>query len=54
MKYHEAMATAEKDKWDEAVKEEHDCMEMLQVLKVVPRSKVPEDAIILTSTWAMK
>ena len=54
MKYHEAMATADKDKWDQAVKDEHDRMEKYQVFEAVPRSEVPKDAKILTSTWAMK
>ena len=54
MKYHEAMATADKDKWTEAVKEEYDRMTKFKVFQAVPKSEVPDDAKVLTSTWAMK
>ena len=54
MKYHEMMATGNKDKWTGAVKEEYDRMTKFKVFQAVPKSKAPEDAKVLTSTWAMK
>ena len=54
MKYHEAMATADKEKWTEAAKEEYDHVTKFKVFQAVPKSKVLEDAKVLTSTWAMK
>ena len=54
MKYHEAMATADKEKWTEAAKDEYHRMTKFKVFQAVPRSKVLEDAKVLTSTWTMK
>ena len=54
MKDHEAMATAEKDKWKEAVKEEYDHMTKFNLFRAVPRNKVPEDAKVPPSTWEIK
>ena len=54
MKDHEAMATAEKDKWKEAVKEEYDHMTKFKLFQAVPRNKVPEDAKVPPSTWEIK
>ena len=54
MKYDQAMATNEKEEWKKSVKDEHDRFEKGKVFKAVPKGEVPEDAKILTSTWAMK
>jgi hypothetical protein len=54
MKYDEAMAGPDADKWKIAVEEEHDRMVKHQVFKPVPPEKLPEGAKVLTSTWAMK
>ena len=54
MKFDEAMATADKDKWQKAVNEEHDCMTKCNVWKPVKIKEVPEGAKVISSTWAMK
>jgi hypothetical protein len=54
MKYKEAMASSDHDKWQKAVDEEHERMLKPNVWKPVLRKNVPERAKILTSTWAMK
>jgi ubiquitin len=53
MNYNEAIKS-EKDKWDYAVKEEHDQMIDNKVLQPVPIDEIPEGAKIMTSAWAMK
>jgi hypothetical protein len=47
-------ASADKDKWIKAMEEEHDRMVHQGVWKAVPPSEVPDDAKIITSTWANK
>jgi hypothetical protein len=54
MKYDEAMAGPDKDKWKQVVKEEHEHMIKTNVFKVVTYKDVPKGSKILTSTWAMK
>eukprot|EP00957_Ditylum_brightwellii_P211343 15366072-Ditylum_brightwellii.AAC.3 len=54
MIYDEAMNTLEKEDWDEAVMKEHSSFKKYKVWKAVPINEVPEDAKILTLTWAMK
>eukprot|EP00957_Ditylum_brightwellii_P047361 3597867-Ditylum_brightwellii.AAC.1 len=54
MNYDEAMAGPDKDKWKEAFKEECECMEKHKVSKSVPRTKLPKDAKLMTSTLAVK
>ena len=54
MKYNEAMASPDREKWLEAVKEEYHKMIRYNVFKFVPEDAVPDNATILTSTWAMK
>jgi hypothetical protein len=53
MNYNEAIKS-EKDKWDYAVKEEHDRMVNNKVWESVPIDKSPEGTKIMTSAWAMK
>jgi hypothetical protein len=48
MKYDQAMAGEDTEKWKVAVKEEHGRMEDHEVFKAVPRDEVPEGAKILT------
>jgi len=54
MNYKAAMKTADKPKWDQAVEEEHDRMIKMGVWEAVPRSEVPKDAKVISTTWAMK
>jgi hypothetical protein len=53
MNYNEAIQS-EKEKWDYAVKEEHDRMEDNKVFQPVPINEIPEGTKIMTSAWAMK
>jgi hypothetical protein len=49
------MTQPDKDKWNYAVKEEHDRMvDNIVVWKVVSIDKIPENVKIMTSAWAMK
>eukprot|EP00957_Ditylum_brightwellii_P068382 5191266-Ditylum_brightwellii.AAC.1 len=48
------MAGPDKDKWKESVKEEYGHMEKHKVFKSIPRTKLPKNAKVVTSTWAMK
>ena len=54
MNYKAAMKTADKPKWYLAVNEEHKQMIKMEVWEVVPRNKVPKDAKVISTTWAMK
>jgi hypothetical protein len=54
MKYEQAMKSKDKNAWEIAVKEEHDRMKKYKVFKAVSKDKLPKQAKILTSTWAMK
>jgi len=54
MNYKAAMKTADKPKWDLAVDEEHERMIKMGVWEAVPRSKVPKDSKVISTTWAMK
>ena len=54
MKYDEAMATKDRIGWTKAVAKEHGRMKTAVVFKAVKRRKIPRNAKVLTSTWAMK
>eukprot|EP00957_Ditylum_brightwellii_P123174 9391202-Ditylum_brightwellii.AAC.1 len=54
MNFDEAMASKDKKKWEKAVDKEHDKFVKYSVWKPVPKSEVPKDAKVLTSTWTMK
>ena len=54
MKYDEAMASEDKDNWEEAVDQEKSKFNKYKVFKSTPIEDVPKDAKILTSTWSMK
>jgi len=54
MNYKAVMKTADKAKWDQAVNEEHKWMIKMGVWEAVPRSKVPKDAKVISTTWVMK
>jgi hypothetical protein len=54
MKYKEAMASSDRDKWQKAVDEEHERMLKHNMWKPVLRKDVPEGTKILMLTWAMK
>ena len=54
IKFDEAMQMPDASKWIKAVEEDHDRMQKYNVWEPDPESQVPENAKILTSTWAMK
>lgn len=54
MKFNEAMASADRKKFEKAVEEEHQRMVDHQVFKAIPKSEVPDGGKIITSTWAIK
>jgi hypothetical protein len=54
LKYKQAMATPEKEKWKQAVKEEHERMKEHNVWDPVPKTEIPKGGKVLTTTWAMK
>ena len=54
MKFNEAMAAADKDKWENAVDEEHERFVKRRVFEAVLKKDMPAAAKILTTTWAMK
>ena len=54
MKYDEAMAMLAKAEWKEAIEEEYQKMKDHSVFQLVKINDLPQDAKILTSTWAMK
>ena len=54
MKFDQAMASNDKEKWENAVQEEHERFERNRVFVATSIDQVPKDAKILTSTWAMK
>ena len=54
MKCNEAMAGPKANKWKLAVEEEYDRMMSHGVFEPVPNDEVPDDAKILTLTWALK
>jgi Reverse transcriptase (RNA-dependent DNA polymerase) len=54
MKYEQAMASPGAAEWAKAVDKEHDRTVNAHVFKATPLSEVPDDATILTETWAMK
>jgi hypothetical protein len=53
-KYKEAMKGPEKQKWENAVFEEHETMVKNQVWRAVSKKDVPRNAKVMSSTWAMK
>jgi hypothetical protein len=54
MKYDAAMESPDAAQWKKAVEDEHDRMVNNNVWIPVPKSNVPQEAKVLTSTWAMK
>lgn len=54
LKYRQAMASSDKAEWDTEIKAEHDRFKKFKVVKVVPKSELPRNAKILTTTWAFK
>ena len=54
MKYKEAMETDERENWKKSVEEEHERMKKYKVWEPIEEKNVPEDATVITSTWAMK
>ena len=54
MKYNEAMQQPDREQWVKAVREEHDRFIQYNVFKPVKKNEVPNDAKVLTTTWAMK
>jgi hypothetical protein len=54
MKYDQAINGPDKEKWKQAVQEEHERMVTHGVFKTVPKDEVPIGAKVLSSAWAMK
>ena len=54
MKYDTAMKSSDAEQWRKAVEKEYERMEENGVWTPVPKSTVPTNAKVLTSTWAMK
>ena len=54
MKYPEAMAGEDREKWKEAVEQEHDKMARMKVWRPVKLKNFPKGSKILSSTWSMK
>jgi len=54
MNYNSAMKTADKPKWYQVVNEEHKWMINMGVWEAVPRSNVPKDSKVISTTWVMK
>ena len=54
MKYDEAMQSDDSDNWKESVDDEHERMVKNTVFEAKKPEEVPDDAKIITSTWAMK
>jgi hypothetical protein len=54
MKYEQALNSPDEKEWRAAIEEEYNRMEENEVWTPVPKSEVPPDAKVLTSTWAMK
>ena len=54
MTYKETMRSKDKEKWLQAIDEEYQRMISKQVWEPIRREKVPDNAKILASTWAMK
>jgi Reverse transcriptase (RNA-dependent DNA polymerase) len=54
MKYDAAMKSPDAGQWKRSVQEEHDRMVDNEVWTPVPKTEVPADAKVLTTTWAMK
>jgi hypothetical protein len=48
------MKGPDKQKWENAVFEEHEIMVKNQVWRAVPKKDVPRNAEVMSSTWAMK
>jgi len=53
MNYKMAMKTVDKEKWDPSVEEEHNRMVKMNVWEVVKKNKVPNEAKVVSTTWAM-
>jgi Reverse transcriptase (RNA-dependent DNA polymerase) len=54
MKFKEAMAGPEADKWEVAVNKEHARMVKSEVFKATLIAELPDGATVLSETWAMK
>jgi len=54
LNYRQAMKSADKQEWINAIDEEHDRMMKAHVWKVVDRATLRQEQLILSTTWAMK
>jgi len=54
MKYDEAMANMDPAKVQEAIKEEHNKMKSKKVFKRIKKRDLPDGAIVISTTWAIK
>jgi hypothetical protein len=53
-KHNQATNGPDKEKWKQAVQEEHERMDTHGAFKIVPKDEVPIGANVLSSAWAMK
>jgi hypothetical protein len=54
MNYREAMKSPDADEWKEEIKNEFERFQKYNVFTPVKKSDLPDDAKVLTTTWAMK
>ena len=54
MNYREAMRSPDKAAWEEEIKNEYERFKKFNVVTVVPRSELPKNAKVMSTTWAMK
>jgi hypothetical protein len=54
LKYNEAMAGPDKEKWDKAVLEEYERFMTHKAVKAVPRDQLPKGIRVMDGTWAGK
>ena len=54
MNYREAMRSPDKAAWEEEIANEYERFKKFNVVTVVPRSQLPKDAKVMSTTWAMK
>ena len=54
MNYKQAMASPRANEWKNEVKNEFERFQKFKAFTVVPRAQIPKDAILMSTTWAMK
>ena len=54
MNYEEAMASDDKEEWIKAVEEEYKNFTKFNVVEAVNIDEIPQEVVVLDTTWAMK